>query len=368
MAKRTGYTELPLHYGKAPRWLFDLMKKLAREISIVIVEEFGPEDLLQKLSDPAWFQAFGCVLGFDWHSSGLTTTTLGALKDGLKGTENDLGIFIAGGKGKTSRKTPDQIEEFCNKYSISLPVQSPMSNVAAPLVYASKMAAKVDNTALQDGYQLYHHVFIFSKSGTWTVVQQGMNPDIHYARRYHWLSENVESFVNEPHKGIICDQKGKPLNMVAEESEKSRKASTELSHEKPEKLVSELKKAKSLVLPKHHEVLISGIHPDYIYKSLIKSHERNPKNFEELLSTEGVGPKAIRALALLSDLIFKAQPSFKDPAKYSFAHGGKDGHPYPVDRKTYQTSINVLHDVLNKAKIGHSDKMKAFERLKAFLV
>lgn len=366
MAKRTGFTELPLHYGKTPRWLFDLMKKLAREISITIVEEFGPEDLLRKLSDPAWFQAFGCVLGFDWHSSGLTTTALGALKEGLKGTEKELGIFIAGGKGKTSRQTPDEIEKFCNKYSITLPT-TPYSLIPNPLVYASKMAAKVDNTALQDGYQLYHHVFIFSKSGAWTVVQQGMNPDIHYARRYHWLSENVKSFVNEPHKGIICDQKGKPLNMVAEESDNARKASTELSHEKPDTLIKELKKVKRLTLPKTHEVLVAGIHPDYLYRSFIKGYERNPKNFEELLSTEGIGPKAIRALALLSDLIFKAKPSFRDPAKYSFAHGGKDGHPYPVDRKTYKTSIDVLHDALNKAKIGHSDKMQAFERLKNFL-
>jgi len=357
---------MPLHYGKAPRWLFDLMKKLAREISLVMVENSGPEDLLRKLSDPAWFQAFGCVLGFDWHSSGLTTTTLGALKDGLKGTEKDLGIFIAGGKGKTSRKTPEQIQEYCDKFTVHLP-NNLTTYQPNPLVYASKMSAKVDNTAIQDGYQLYHHVFIFTREGTWTVVQQGMNPALHFARRYHWLSEDAKSFVNEPHKGVMCDHKGEPLNMVAQESENSRKASTELSHENPEKLIQELKKAKGLVLPKHHEVLIEGINPDRIHKSLIKSHERNPEDFEELLSTEGVGPKAIRALALLSDLIFKAKPSFRDPAKYSFAHGGKDGHPYPVDRETYQTSIHILHDALNKAKIGHSNKLRAFERLKFFL-
>lgn len=366
LPKRTGYADLPLHYGRAPAWLFDLMKKLAREISIIIAEEFGPEELLRKLSDPAWFQAFGCVLGFDWHSSGLTTTALGALKEGLKGTEKDLGIFIAGGKGKTSRQTPEEIEKFCNKYSIRLP-SIPYPSSLNPLVYASKMAAKVDNTALQDGYQLYHHVFIFTKSGTWAVIQQGMNPEIHYARRYHWLSEGVKSFVNEPHKGIICDQRGKPLNMVAQEAEDARKASTELSHEKPEKLIAELKKIKSIVLPKTHEVLIAEINPDRLFNSFLKAYERNPNNFEQLLFTEKVGPKTIRALALLSDLIFKAKPSFRDPATYSFAHGGKDGHPYPVDQKTYQTSINVLHDALNKAKIGQYDKLRAFERLKNFL-
>jgi len=364
--KRTGYADLPLHFGKAPPWLFELMTKLAREISLVIIENFGPEELLRKLSDPAWFQAFGCALGFDWHSSGLTTTTLGALKEGLKGAEKETGIFIAGGKGKTSRKTPEEIENFCQRYSIALPTMA-YSLSPNPLIYASKMAAKVDNTALQDGYQLYHHVFIFTKSGMWAVVQQGMNPDIHYARRYHWLSEGVKNFVNEPHKGIICDQRGKPLNMVAEESETARKASTELSHEKPEKLIAELKKVKALTLPKTHEVLVAEINPDYLYHSFLKGYEKNPKNFEELLSTEGVGPKAIRALALLSDLIFKAKPSFRDPAKYSFAHGGKDGHPFPVDRVTYETSINVLHDALNKAKIGHTDKMRAFERLKTFI-
>jgi len=335
------------------------MKQLAREIAFII----GPEELLRKLSDPVWFQAFGCVLGFDWHSSGLTTTALGALKEGLKGTERELGLFIGGGKGAASRKTPQEIESFCQNFHLP----SSRSLVPNPLIYASKMTAKVDNTALQDGYQLYHHVFLFTKTGRWAVVQQGMNDKNRYARRYHWLGETVSSFVNEPHQGIVSDKTGEALNLVAADSEATRNASTTLSHEKPEKLLAELNKVKSLKLSKIHEVLIEGVNPERLYASFVKSYERNPKNFAELIYTAGVGPKAIRALALLSDLIFKATPSFKDPAKYSFAHGGKDGHPFPVDKSTYLTSIVVLHDALNKAKIGHYDKMRAFKRLNSFI-
>jgi hypothetical protein len=358
MTKRTGYADLPLHRGKAPRWLFTLMRQLAREIAVIIVEQFSADELLRRLADPVWLQAFGCTLGFDWHSSGLTTTTLGALKDGLKGTEQDLGIFVAGGKGNTARKTPQEITTFCDKYALS----------ADDFIYASKLTAKVDNNAVQDGYQLYHHVFVFSKSGNWTVIQQGMHATNNYARRYHWLAEKVENFVNEPHTGIVCDQQNTTLNMVAQESAAAREAAVTLAHESPDKLITELKQAKKLLLPRHHAVLTAEINPDRIYKSLTKSHEANPQNFTELLATPGVGPKAIRALALLSDLIFKAKPSYQDPAKYSFAHGGKDGHPYPVDKTTYQTSILALHDAVTKSKIGHYHKMRALARLKQFLL
>lgn len=222
---KTGNAYLPLHYGKAPSWLFQRMKRLSRELTICIVNEWGPEEMISKLSDPFWFQAFGCTLGFDWHSSGLTTTVCGALKEGVAGIEKDLGLYIAGGKGKASRKTPSQIEAYCDGASLD----------PQPLVYASKMSAKVDNTALQDGYQLYHHTFLFTNKGSWSVVQQGMNDQSRYARRYHWKSDGISNFVNEPHQAICCNRRGKSLNMVAEESEQSRHTTTEIARELPDK-------------------------------------------------------------------------------------------------------------------------------------
>ncbi len=355
MKKAVAY--LPLHWGSAPKWLFERMVKLAREISIIIVSEFGPEDLLSKLADPAWFQAFGCVLGFDWHSSGLTTTTCGALKEGLRGLEKDLGLFIAGGKGATSRKTPEEIIKFGDRFSIN----------ANPLVYASRMSAKVDNTALQDGYQLYHHAFFFTKGGKWAVIQQGMNTDQGWARRYHWLGDRVSDFVCEPESGIICDHMGRPLNMVAKESEETRIGSTKLSKEKPEKVVKELKKLQTLELPSRHEIkLICDIRPENLERILLKTYEREPENFEELLGTPGVGPKTIRALALISELVYGTKLSWKDPVKFSFAHGGKDGHPYPVDRTQYDKSIEILRDAISHAKVGRTEKLEALERLANF--
>lgn len=350
---RTGIANLPLHYGKTPRWLFELMKLLAREIAIVIVDEFGTAEMLHRLSAPFWFQAFGCVLGFDWHSSGVTTTTCGALKEGIKGLEHELGLFVAGGKGSTSRRTPQEIEARGN-----LLVVHP-----APLIYASRMAAKVDNTALQDGYQIYHHTFIFDREGRWCVVQQGMNPATRYARRYHWLSEGLEDFVCEPHAAICCDKRGEPLNMVAAESEEARKASTLLSQEKPRRLVSELKKLKNLELPAHHQVLLQDIHPDRLAGIFLKTYERQPEDFEQLLGMRGVGPKTIRALSLLSELVYGAKVSFRDPVRYSFAHGGKDGHPYPVDRAVYDRSIEAMERAIRQAKLGRREKLEAFRRL-----
>ncbi len=353
---KTGVANLPLHYGKAPSWLFQRMRKLAREITICIVDERGTNEILTRLSDPFWFQAFGCALGFDWHSSGLTTTVCGALKEGIRGLESELGLFIAGGKGKSSRKTPSQIEEYCQTLSIE----------ADDLVYASKMSAKVDNTALQDGYQLYHHTFFFNREGLWSVIQQGMNADNRYARRYHWKSESVDNFVCEPHQAICCDIKGKSLNMVACESEKTRQVSTLLSKEKPDKLVSEIKKVEQLILPKRHDIKPLDLNLKRFEKIMIKTYELQPENFEALLGIKGVGPKTIRTLSLLSELVYGAKPSFHDPARFSFSHGGKDGHPYPVDRNAYDYSIEFLKNSINKAKIDNQDKREAFKRLSKF--
>jgi hypothetical protein len=353
-SSRTGIANLPLHHGKAPRWLFDRMVPLAREITIAIVSDFGPEEMLRRLSHPYWFQAFGCVLGFDWHSSGVTTTLCGALKEAVKGIERDLGLFVAGGKGKTSRRTPSEIETWGEKIALN-PV---------PLVYASRMSAKVDTSAVQDGYQLYHHTFLFTHRGSWTVIQQGMNEANRYARRYHWLGEAVTDFVNEPHAAILSEARGQALNLTANESEPARTTITGIAtEERPEKIISELKQLKTLSLPSHHQILTSDLHPDSLSKIILSTYERQPKNFEQLLGLSGVGPKTIRALSLIAELVHGVEPSYRDPARYSFAHGGKDGIPYPVDRKTYDQSIELLSRAINRTKLGLSEKQKAFQRL-----
>jgi hypothetical protein len=350
---RTGTATLPLHYGKAPRWLFTRMTLLARQIMLVMAEEFGTPAILQRLSDPYWFQALGCVLGFDWHSSGVTTTVCGALKEGLKGLEDELGLFIAGGKGTASRKTPQEIERTGKLLSCD-PQQ---------LIYTSRMAAKVDSSALQDGYQLYHHLFIFTRQGEWAVVQQGMNEQNRMARRYHWLSRPELDFVNEPHQAVCCNTAGQALNLVARESESTRITSTELAQQPPDKLITELKKLQHLSLPTTHQVLIKDIHPDRLYKIFLKTYEQKPPDFERLLGMPGVGPKSIRALSLISELIYGAKPSFRDPVRYSFAHGGKDSHPYPVDKPGYDRSIDILHKAISSAKLGRREKLEAIRRL-----
>lgn len=355
---RTGTSNLPLHYGQAPAWLFKRMVSLGREITFAILQEFDTKTLLRKISNPYWFQALGCVLGFDWHSSGLTTTTCGALKEGLRGIDKDLGIFICGGKGNVSRKTPQEIKEK----SESIFSQDKTSS----LVYASRMSAKVDSSALQDGYQIYHHTFFFDKRGAWAVVQQGMNEKTKMARRYHWLSDDVVDFVVEPESAICSDAKGPVLNMVAEESEKSRLATTEISKNRPEKTIKILKRLQELSLPRHHELFLRDINPDSIRKALLTTYEGNSVNFEKLLSLQGVGPKTIRALALISEILYKSPASRFDPATYSFAHGGKDGFPYPVDRKNYDDSIKFLKNALKKAKIGNREKIESFKRLSLF--
>jgi len=352
--KRTGIADSPLHGGKAPRWLFQRMRMLARQLIIAIVYEFGTHELLHRVSDPHWFQAFGSVLGFDWHSSGLTTTVCGAMKEGIKGLEQELGFYVAGGKGKAGLKTPEHILGFGESLSID----------PKDLVYASKMSAKVDNAGLQDGYTLYHHAFFFTSEGHWAVVQQGMNELSRYARRYHWLGETVCEFTREPHAAICASRVERDvLNMVAQESEDARKASTLMGRQTPDALVDELKKVQTLKLPRRHAILAEDLHPDRLYKTLLKTYEAQPDDFENLIGLQGVGPKTIRALALLSELIYGANVSFRDPARFSFAHGGKDGHPYPVDRTSYDRSIEILKQAVERARIGDGKKMEAIKRL-----
>ncbi len=355
--QKTGVANLPLHYGKVPPWLFGRMCQLAREITVVTVAEFSTGEMLRRLSDPFWFQAFGCVLGYDWHSSGVTTTVCGALKEGLRGLGRELGLFAAGGKGRTSRKTPTEIENTGHLLKIN----------PSSLIYASRMSAKVDNSALQDGYQLYHHSFFFTKDGSWAVIQQGMNEVDRYARRYHWVGEKVSDFVCEPEAAICSQAKSTALNLVALESVKAREVITQVAtEEKPDKIVGQLNKLKTLNLPRRSHISLEDIHPDRLSKIFLSAYEHKPKNFESLLALDGMGAKTLRALSLISELVYDTPVSLRDPASYSFAHGGKDGYPYPVDRKTYDNSIQFLTQALRKAKIGDSEKVEAFRRLSAW--
>lgn len=353
---RTGTAHLPLHGGRAPRWLFSRMVLLSREILRVMVEEFGPLEVLRRVSDPYWFQALGCVLGFDWHSSGLTTTTTGALKEAVRGREADLGLFVAGGKGAVSRKTPAEIIAQAERHTIRRPY--------GELVYASKLSAKVDNTAVQDGYQLYHHAFLFTPAGEWAVVQQGMNETNGWARRYHWLSTRVDDFVCEPHSAVVAERKGQlVLNLIARESEEARRTTALLAAEPPQKLATELRRAQELELPARHGIMGADIRPESLERILLKTYTRPPANFEGLLACPGVGPKTIRALALIADLVYGVRASQRDPATYSFAHGGKDGIPYPVDRPTYDQSVAVLREAVDRAKLADREKLEALRRL-----
>jgi uncharacterized protein len=355
---RTGITQLPLHRGKAPAWLFQRMKRLSKEIVFFVIDTGGADELLYRVSDPFWFQALGCALGFDWHSSGVTTTVCGALKEAIRGMEKELGFYIAGGKGRASRKTPQEIMERCD--------QGPIDG--ARLVYASRMSAKVDSAALQDGYQIYHHSFFFTEKGSWAVVQQGMNEETRYARRYHWLSQGLADFVCEPHWAICCDRRNEGLNLVALESEEAREAITKTSRERPDFLVAEGKKVNSLYLPRQHAIPMEELRLERLEKAFVNVYERSPKNFEEVLGVPGVGPKSLRALTLISELLYGTKPSFKDPSRFSFAHGGKDGHPYPVDRAAYDKTIEVLQYAVERARVGDHEKIEAIRRLKDFNV
>ncbi|MDQ4143950.1 MAG: DUF763 domain-containing protein [Actinomycetota bacterium] len=348
---RSGRADLPLHGGRAPAWLFERMVPLARAISLAIIENEGPHALLTRLSDPFWFQAFGCVLGFDWHSSGLTTTACGALKEGLRGLESDAGLSVAGGKGKASRRTPVEIERYCERVGLD----------ATPLVAASRMSAKVDSSAVQDGYQVYHHTFVCSEDGSWAVVQQGMNEAAGMARRYHW--HDAPRFDSDPHSAVAGDPADDVLNLVAGEAEDNRATSAALAREEPGKLVRELERMKTLSMPRRHEVRLEDLDPTRIERVLLKAYEAQPEDFTHLLAVPGVGAKGLRALALVAEVAYGSPASIKDPASFSWAHGGKDGTPFPVDRPTYDSTIASLEATLAEARAGRSEKKAALQRL-----
>jgi hypothetical protein len=367
---RTGIANLPLHPGRAPRWLFKRMVALSEGIIDALIYEYGNEEFLRRISDPFWFQALSCALGYDWHSSGTTTVTCGALKEAIDPEKH--GFAIAGGKGKASRKTPEQIEQFGDKFNFS-------TNRINDLKYSSRMTAKVDNTAVQDGHNLYHHVFLFSEDGIWTVIQQGMNSHTNYARRYHWFSDNVDSFLCDPHDAILgrrCENS--VLDMVSKDSDNCQRTCVDLVCDNPVHLVSDWAKLTRshnqstldewMFSKKEIEPVICLDMPRSINWAKMKEiYDFQPKDYEELLSMNGVGPNTVRALALISDLIYGDRPSWKDPVKYSFTVGGKDGVPFPVDRKAMDESTEIIKSGVNQAKIGDKQKLHAIKRLQNFV-
>ncbi len=369
---RTGVANLPLHGGKAPSWLTGRMRKLAHEIASIMIEEQGTAKFLERLSDPYWFQAFGCVLAYDWHSSGVTTVVTGVLKNAISPQQH--GIAVCGGKGKTSRKTPSDIAEVSAKFDFS-------EETIEDLTYASRMTAKVDNTAIQAGYQLYHHAFLVTEEGKWAVIQQGMSATDRTARRYHWLSDNTINFVEEPQTAVACNiKRNKALNMVARASAESRKASVDLAKEPPKKLYRLLETANR---PKNQASLQNwmpapldpweqtlntlNMPRNINWDTLTRLYDFQPDNYEELLSVKGVGPATVRGLALVAELMYGEEPCWEDPVKFSFAFGGKDGVPFPVHREAMDESIQILRSAVEQAKIGETEKLISLQKLRQYV-
>ncbi|MCD6511740.1 MAG: DUF763 domain-containing protein [Thaumarchaeota archaeon] len=354
---KTGFMELPLHRGRAPRWLFERMKKLSKGILEAIYLNYGRAEILRRLSDPLWFQALGCVLGYDWHSSGLTTVVTGALREAL--AESDVGILVAGGKGGKAMKTQSELEEIGSTLGLS-------TWRIEELKRTSRLVAKVDSTAIQSGHRLYHHAVFVGEDGGWCVVQQGMNPADRTARRYHWLSEGLSSFVEEPHKGIIGDSvRPRVLNTVARESREARALMVDLVRDEPGKLISSVQALGG-------QGTLDGVHAKAVgfkmpsrlnWETFRRLYDFQPKGYEELLLFRGVGPATIRALALVAQLIYGTPVSWRDPVKFTFAHGGKDGVPFPVRRRLMERSISFLREAIESSELERREKLDALRRL-----
>ena len=422
MPRNSGHADLPLHVGTVPRWLADRMMVMGTLITESLVENFGVDEVLVRLSDPLWFQSFGAVMGMDWHSSGITTSVLYALKRGLNPRAEELGLYVCGGRGKYSRMTPDELLTIADKTGLD----------GDTLVRNSKLVAKVDNNAVQDGFQLYQHNFILSKTGSWTVVQQGMNVDQKKARRYHWSSEDLRSFVEQPHTGVVGENRGQILNLTDTKADSARTSILEMSRENPDRMIHEItqigqpanqmillqngkvggeslplasagepssatpssggnqivncdprnapapKPEQGLLFPEletsstqsrnyhapfHHEVLEQDVDLKRLGGVLATAYQSQPQDFESLLLTPGLGPRTLQSLALVSEVIYGTPTRFTDPARFSFAHGGKDGHPFPVPLKIYDESIRILRESIEKSKLGYKDKSDCIRRL-----
>ncbi len=348
--KRSGIADLPLHYGKVPAWLYERMASLGRSIVEVILMDYGKDEVLRRLADPFWFQSFGAVLGMDWHSSGITTAVMGALKRAINPDAKSLGLYICGGKGKLYMQTPQELLRLSDRIGLD----------GNGLIRSSKLVAKVDNTAIQDGYQLYLHNFIVTDQGNWSVVQQGMHEKDGTARRYHWHSEKVKSFVEEPHAGISGPSQGIILNLTAAEAAANRAGIMTIVGEDSSKVMQDFAK---LIMPAHHDVRASDVDLKRLGAMLYVARESQPSHFEDLLLLKGVGPRTLQSLALVSEVIHGAPSRFNDPARFSFAHGGKDGHPFPVPLTIYDESIQILQKGVEKSKLGYGEKLKSINKL-----
>ncbi len=355
MGVRGGTANLPLHHGRVPPWLAERMSALGSALVEATILFEGRDGFLKRLSDPFWFQAFGAVLGMDWHSSGITTSVMGALKRGLAPKSRELGIHVFGGRGKHSLKTPDELRCFAEKTGLD----------GNALVRTSKLTAKVDNTAVQDGYSLYLHSFVVTDDGRWVVVQQGMNGKAGWARRYHWRSESVSSFVEEPHEAVVGQNQGIIVNLTDRRAAEAREATVQLAADGPDRTVRAFSSAaaRCLNLPAHHEVRPTDVFLRRLHGVLALAADRGTTDFESLLLTDGLGPRTLQALALTAEVTMGAPSRFDDPARFAFAHGGKDGHPCPVPLRVYDETIRTLRDALHRAKLGESEKLEAFRRL-----
>jgi len=348
--KRSGTADLPLHGGRVPAWLGERMTQLGTAVVEHIVASYGTSGFLTRLSDPFWFQALGCVMGMDWHSSGITTSVMGALKRGLNPRSCDLGIYICGGRGRHSRRTPDELRAYSGHTGLDGDV----------LACTSRLTARVDNNAIGDGFQLYLHSFVVSASGEWAVVQQGMNPSSHLARRYHWHSAEVRDFTSNPHTAILGRPQGIILNLVDARSSYAQQALLNITKEPVDSALAEFRK---LTMPAHHDIRRQDVDLKRLGAVLAVAHDQELREFASLLLVEGLGPRTLQSLALIAEVVHGAPSRFSDPARFSFAHGGKDGHPFPVPLKTYDESIAVLRRALNAARLDHSEKLEGFRRL-----
>lgn len=344
------HADLPLHYGKVPPWLAQRMSKLGRGITEAMVLEYGRGYFLQKLADPHWFQALGCVLGMDWHSSGITTSVMGALKRGLNPLSHELGIYICGGRGKHSRNTPRELMQVGERTGLD----------ALPLVRASRLTAKIDNNALSDGYQIYLHNFVLTKEGHWVVIQQGLNDNNGYARRYHWHSAHFKTYLKNPHSSIVGQNQGMIMNLIHEEAEPAQQRMMGIAGEDPGRVIKEVKR---MFLPAHHDVRLEQVNIKRLGTVLALAQERDLPGFEDLLLLPTLGPRTLQSLALVSEIIHGTPTRFTDPARFSFAHGGKDGHPFPVPTKVYDEVIDRMDRSIQKAKLQQTDKLKALKSL-----
>jgi uncharacterized protein len=351
--KRSGIADLPLHGGRVPQWLAERMTRLGTAITETIVRDYGSSAFLTRLSDPFWFQALGSVMGMDWHSSGITTSVMGALKRGLAQRADELGIYICGGRGRLSRNTPHELRSIAERRGFD----------GEALVRASRLTARVDNNAIADGFQIYLHSFIVTSNGEWAVVQQGLNDGSGMARRYHWHSAAVRDFVAEPHTAIVGENQGMIINLVDAQAKPVQTAMLDISRENP---ATTLGDARHLSLPRHHEVRRENIDLKRLGAVLAIAYERDLHDFAELLLLEKLGPRTLQSLALIAEVVHGTPSRFSDPARFSFAHGGKDRHPFPVPLKTYDESLNFLRTSLEAARVGDGEKLDGFRRLESF--